>query len=783
MATKPTQLPVPSESPRDLKFNVGKIDEEVTSKTNEFYDDRFGRKHLTNYGRDKLTLSAIASYGYITIDSFEDGAEITLPNQILRYKETGEYYRWDGEFLPAGAGFVSGSKVVPPGSTPESSGGVGIGAWVSVGDGSLRSNLKDPNIGTSLISLFQGGLLSHAVLYLTPQMFGAKGNFNKEKQTGHNDTSAFKAAIKKSIELGGWGVKAPGGFKYLVDSELNLGGDGYYGINGVPFSGDGVDSTVIYFKAADDDSVCFSSRGGSGTGTSKSLSGLTILSSDDTRKGIGLLLEGSCLFYTENVNIRFLGVGVKLHNNLAGSFTEFNRFYKMRIDRNKINVLYTTTSGDNSFHGIQWESIQNQLLDGADGVVVESFNGGYAHLYNNRFGMNFFGSVTGTPTNAIRISKCTCDYSSSNMTFEGDVILKSTDDSWFHCDGIFDGYNGTLKFDAPVPARLAAPACFIFDNTASLPNKFSSDAALNGLRPAIYKQNYSNRAINGSYPGLFRIRGTNTEILAWSILQNSSLGFAFGTIKPGGRIDDFTLRYNLNEDGTAFNAPKADILYINNKTTGVMIRSDAFTNRNANQLTNGSADYKWNTIYSVNGSINTSDATLKTEPRNPAVSELEAFYEVAQLPWVWQWLSKYKIEGDEARLHSGPTVQAAIEIIGKHGLNWTDYSCFCYDSWPEQEEIVRTWDAKPAVYETVPAHPEIIKDGVVIEPATPERQVLVSEAIEAGSEIIQEYKPAGGEYSFRKDELLLWIVRAIISKQNDIEKRIINIESKLTNDY
>lgn len=776
MATIPTKNPVPSESPADLKFNASKIDEEVSSKTKEYYDDRFGGKHLTNYGRERLTLDSINNYGYITIDSFEDGAIIGLPNQILRYKATGEYFRWDGEFLPAGAGFVGGSKHVPPGSTPESSGGVGLNAWVSVGDGSLRSNLKDPNIGTSLISLFQGGLLSHAILYLTPQMFGAKGDFNKATQTGSNDTSAIKAAIKKSIELGGWGVKLPGGFKYYVDKEINLGGEDYYGINGVPFSGDGVDSTQVFFKADNDDSVCFSSRGGSGTGTSKSLSGLTILSSDDTRKGIGLLLEGSCLFYTENVNIRFLSVGVKLHNNLAGSFTEFNRFYKMRIDRNKINVLYTTTHGDNSFHGIQWESVQNQLLDGYDGIVVESFNGGYAHLYNNRFGMNFFGSVTGTPTNAIRMSKCTCDYSSSNMTFEGDVILKSTDDSWFHCDGIFDGYNGTLKFDTPIPARLSAPACFIFDNTASLPASFSSDASLNGLRPAIYKQNYSNRAINGAYPGLFRIRGTGTEIIAWSILKNSSLGFVFGTINPGGRLEDFSLSYNLNQDGTAFNAPKADILYLNNKTTGVMLRGDAFTNRNANQLTNGSADYKWNTIYSVNGTINTSDATQKTEPRNPTDEENEAFYEIAQLPWVWQWLSKYEKEGDEARLHSGPTVQAAIEIVGRHGLKWTDYSCFCYDSWQEQEEIIRVWDAQPAVYETIPARRTMLDDDEITE--VPEHRILVTEAIEAGSEITQEYSPAGGEYSFRKDELLLWVVRAIINKQKSIEERLRKLEIK-----
>jgi len=39
MATTPTQDTVPSESPRDLKFNAGKFDEVITS-SNDFYIDR-----------------------------------------------------------------------------------------------------------------------------------------------------------------------------------------------------------------------------------------------------------------------------------------------------------------------------------------------------------------------------------------------------------------------------------------------------------------------------------------------------------------------------------------------------------------------------------------------------------------------------------------------------------------------------------------------------------------------------------------------------------------------
>ncbi len=137
MATTPTSLPIPSEDPRDLKFNAGKIDEFVTSDSH-YYTDRFGVQRFTIAGIVYTASEAISQFGYITIDSFEDGATLTLPNQTLRYEATGEYYRWDGAFPPGG-------KVVPPGSTPASTGGVGVGNWVSVGDATLRHDLRQPS--------------------------------------------------------------------------------------------------------------------------------------------------------------------------------------------------------------------------------------------------------------------------------------------------------------------------------------------------------------------------------------------------------------------------------------------------------------------------------------------------------------------------------------------------------------------------------------------------------------------------------------------------------------
>ncbi|EHM45120.1 hypothetical protein HMPREF0454_01223, partial [Hafnia alvei ATCC 51873] len=100
------------------------------------YIDRFGGEHYTIEGMRQIAQQAISAFGYITMDSFQNGATLTLPNQVLRWKlpdGDGEYYRWDGAF----------PKVVPAASTPDSTGGIGAGKWLSVGDASLRANLNN----------------------------------------------------------------------------------------------------------------------------------------------------------------------------------------------------------------------------------------------------------------------------------------------------------------------------------------------------------------------------------------------------------------------------------------------------------------------------------------------------------------------------------------------------------------------------------------------------------------------------------------------------------------
>lgn len=213
MATQPTNLPVPSESPRDLKFNAGKIDEFVTSLQHE-YEDRFGNKHYTIEGLRWIAQQAISAFGYITLDSFEDGNTLTLPNQVLRLEATGEYYRWDG-VLP---------KTVPAGSTPESTGGIGDGAWIAVGAAAFGKSIAIVDSVKDLMAVSDKSAnnIRYVTGYVPGTDFGG-GDFYwdaSKPKSEHNGITVFSPTVP-------WDGSYAGLAAFLAGTgEANAGGSG-----------------------------------------------------------------------------------------------------------------------------------------------------------------------------------------------------------------------------------------------------------------------------------------------------------------------------------------------------------------------------------------------------------------------------------------------------------------------------------------------------------------------------------------------------------------------------
>ncbi|MCU6682125.1 tail fiber domain-containing protein [Leclercia sp. H6W5] len=173
----PTRNPVPSADIRDHVFGGAKIDEFATS-TVHTYTDRFGVQHWTIAGIQYTATQVILSLGFITMDSFQAGATLTLPNQVLRDTSTGEYYRWDGVF----------PKVVPSGSTPGTAGGVSLGAWLSVGDATLRGELS-----------VQGG--SGLIGGLTKPVTWAGFSGGADESGVADSSAAFQAAVTQTDGL------------------------------------------------------------------------------------------------------------------------------------------------------------------------------------------------------------------------------------------------------------------------------------------------------------------------------------------------------------------------------------------------------------------------------------------------------------------------------------------------------------------------------------------------------------------------------------------------------
>lgn len=222
MATTPTNKPIPSEDPRDLKFNAGKIDEEVNGSA-DYYIDRFGAQRLTNTGRNNQFQDAqtqreydfqqfLLNSGYQFLGDYENGPyTITALNQIIRYQC--ELWRLNASTTP-----------------PYTTTGIDSTSWtvdvthlVSVGDANLRRELSSEN-GSELVDYKHGnsGTLAYSlhsrlstVLNLFDFIPAAKHDAIVNFTSTEDLSSYVQAAINSANAMGGATIHCPAGQYYL----------------------------------------------------------------------------------------------------------------------------------------------------------------------------------------------------------------------------------------------------------------------------------------------------------------------------------------------------------------------------------------------------------------------------------------------------------------------------------------------------------------------------------------------------------------------------------------
>jgi hypothetical protein len=148
-----------------------------------------------------------------------------------------------------------------------------------------------------------------------------------------------------------------------------------------------------------------------------------------------------------------------------------------------------------------------------------------------------------------------------------------------------------------------------------------------------------------------------------------------------------------------------------------------------NTLTLGSGSYRWSTIYAATGTINTSDAREKTAVSVFTENEIGASIALAKEIGSFKFLDAVYEKGNLARKHIGMTVQRAIEILDSFGLNPFEYGFICFDKWDEGTKTIT----------------------------------------KSENDFEEIQTPAGSRYSFRTDELLLFIARGFEARLTILE--------------
>ena len=116
--------------------------------------------------------------------------------------------------------------------------------------------------------------------------------------------------------------------------------------------------------------------------------------------------------------------------------------------------------------------------------------------------------------------------------------------------------------------------------------------------------------------------------------------------------------------------------------------------------------------------------------------ETEAAKAIAKEIWFWAW--KEQADMNDAREHCGLTVQRAMEIMESFGLEPFKYGFICHDKWDEQT--------------VVSEYGSLNEDGT--------------------ENPIYKTIPAGDRYSFRTDELNMFIAKGFEARLSALEDKL-----------
>ena len=241
---------------------------------------------------------SLAEAGLTLVDgSFEEGATANSKTDVVWYMAGAQCYTW-------GSGFP---KDVPPKATPASTGGVGLGAWASVGEASLRASLasEDINEGDAIIAIkhpYIGGKLRSQhdknLDYVSVSDFIIKGESDSADKT-----YAFQAAVDSLPSTGGE-IHIPNGGFWPVEGIVNL-------TKSVTFNGVGSSPSTL-IKLVNTNSTFFNVAA-----ESCSIRNVRLIGHSGSTGGFAITTAtNASRLYIDNVQIRATHSGINIKSNL-----------------------------------------------------------------------------------------------------------------------------------------------------------------------------------------------------------------------------------------------------------------------------------------------------------------------------------------------------------------------------------------------------------------------------------------------------------------------------------
>lgn len=201
--------------------------------------------------------------------------------------------------------------------------------------------------------------------------------------------------------------------------------------------------------------------------------------------------------------------------------------------------------------------------------------------------------------------------------------------------------------------------------------------------------------------------------------------------------DAFEITSSTTLGGTTFSTP-----------TCVFIPSAVYPGTD-NAVSSGLSSNRWSVVYAGTGTINTSDANLKTDVADLDEAERATARAIKGLIKKFRFKDAAAKKGDGARIHVGAIAQEVAQAFRDNGLDPERYALFCSDTWREYQ----------GRYVPVNENNEYVEQYFVLEG----RRLEKSEDPPEDAELVTETHPTVEvtQLGLRYEELLAFVIAAL----------------------